>query len=185
VPPSRPVCRPAGRRAELLATACIETAQQIGQFPGNVSRPAQGVDPLPADLHLKEMRADGRFHTEGFDCLPMPLPPTLGPSIAGKRADRQLPLIHGQPLGTWIPRQVNARVEHQCRGILRDHFTWRSFPAGKGFLCGDCLAKTFLHAPSPLAIKNKKTDVFKHPKAFGHVGLLVNKPPGNAGLLFI
>ena len=33
--------------------------------------------------------------------------------------------------------------------------------------------------------RNKKTDVAEHPKAFDHVGLLVNKPPGKAELLFI
>jgi len=31
----------------------------------------------------------------------------------------------------------------------------------------------------------KKTDVTEHLKAFHHVGLLVNEPPGAAGLLFI
>jgi hypothetical protein len=31
----------------------------------------------------------------------------------------------------------------------------------------------------------KKADVFKHPQVFDHVGLLVNKPPGESGLLFI
>jgi len=30
----------------------------------------------------------------------------------------------------------------------------------------------------------KKADVAEHPKVFGHVGLLVNEPPGWAGLLF-
>jgi hypothetical protein len=35
------------------------------------------------------------------------------------------------------------------------------------------------------ADKNKKTDVAEHPKAFDHVGLLVNEPPGKAELLFI
>jgi hypothetical protein len=30
--------------------------------------------------------------------------------------------------------------------------------------------------------KNKKNDVAEYRKAFGHVGLLVNKPPGPAGL---
>jgi hypothetical protein len=34
--------------------------------------------------------------------------------------------------------------------------------------------------PSP-----KKTDVVERPKAFHHVGLLVNEPPGTAELLFI
>ena len=33
-----------------------------------------------------------------------------------------------------------------------------------------------------LAHENKKADVAEHPKAFGHVGLLFNKPPGRAGL---
>jgi hypothetical protein len=32
---------------------------------------------------------------------------------------------------------------------------------------------------------NKKADVAEHPMVFGHVGLLVNTPPGKAGLLFI
>jgi hypothetical protein len=31
----------------------------------------------------------------------------------------------------------------------------------------------------------KKADVVEHPKAFDHIGLLVNEPPGRAGLLFI
>jgi hypothetical protein len=31
----------------------------------------------------------------------------------------------------------------------------------------------------------KKADVAEHPEVFDHVGLLVNKPPGQAGLLFI
>ena len=32
---------------------------------------------------------------------------------------------------------------------------------------------------------NKKADVIERPKAFDHVGLLRNEPPGTAGLLFI
>jgi hypothetical protein len=36
-----------------------------------------------------------------------------------------------------------------------------------------------------LAIKTKKADVAEHPKVFDHLGLLVNKPPGKAELLFI
>jgi hypothetical protein len=31
----------------------------------------------------------------------------------------------------------------------------------------------------------KKADVAEHPQVFGHVGLLVNEPPGIAGLPFI
>ena len=40
----------------------------------------------------------------------------------------------------------------------------------------------------PFAIagpKNKKADVAEHPEVFHHVGLLVNEPPGAAGLLLI
>jgi hypothetical protein len=33
--------------------------------------------------------------------------------------------------------------------------------------------------------ENKKADVAEHPKAFDHVGLLVNKPPGRTGSLFV
>jgi hypothetical protein len=38
----------------------------------------------------------------------------------------------------------------------------------------------------PASLKrNKKADVVENPKAFDHVGLLVNEPPGQAGLPFI
>jgi len=37
----------------------------------------------------------------------------------------------------------------------------------------------------PRQEKTKKADVLEHPGVFGHVGLLVNEPPGRAGLLFI
>jgi hypothetical protein len=33
--------------------------------------------------------------------------------------------------------------------------------------------------------KPKKTDVVEHPRVFDHVGILVNGPPGMAGLPFI
>jgi hypothetical protein len=33
--------------------------------------------------------------------------------------------------------------------------------------------------------ESKKTDVVEHPELFDHVGLLVNEPPGTAGLPFI
>jgi hypothetical protein len=36
-----------------------------------------------------------------------------------------------------------------------------------------------------VAKNQKKADVAEHPKAFGHVGLLFNTPPGKAGLLFV
>jgi hypothetical protein len=37
----------------------------------------------------------------------------------------------------------------------------------------------------PRQEETKKADVAEHPKVFDHVGLLVNEPPGYAGLLFI
>jgi hypothetical protein len=33
--------------------------------------------------------------------------------------------------------------------------------------------------------KTKKADVVQHPKAFYHVGILFNKPPGRAELFFV
>jgi hypothetical protein len=36
-----------------------------------------------------------------------------------------------------------------------------------------------------LSPETKKADVAEHPKAFDHVGLLFNEPPGKAGLFFI
>jgi hypothetical protein len=35
------------------------------------------------------------------------------------------------------------------------------------------------------AAETKKADVVENPEAFDHVGLLVNEPPGTAGLPFI
>jgi hypothetical protein len=37
----------------------------------------------------------------------------------------------------------------------------------------------------PFSPRTKKADVAERPKAFDHVGLLVNKPPSQAGLFFI
>ena len=34
----------------------------------------------------------------------------------------------------------------------------------------------------PRAAETKKADVVEHPEVFDHVGLLVNEPPGTAGL---
>ena len=45
-----------------------------------------------------------------------------------------------------------------------------------------------LETASTMSLANraqKKADVAEHPKVFHHVGLLVNEPPGPAGLLFI
>jgi len=39
--------------------------------------------------------------------------------------------------------------------------------------------------PPSHAAETKKADVVENPKVFDHVGLLVNEPPGTAGLLFI
>jgi hypothetical protein len=36
----------------------------------------------------------------------------------------------------------------------------------------------------PLESATKKADVAEHPEVFDHVGLLVNGPPGTAGLPF-
>ena len=38
---------------------------------------------------------------------------------------------------------------------------------------------------SPRQCEIKKADVAEHPEVFGHVGLLVNEPPGQAGLPFV
>jgi hypothetical protein len=39
------------------------------------------------------------------------------------------------------------------------------------------------HRAAPPQVK--KADVVAHPEVFDHAGLLVNEPPGTAGLLFI
>lgn len=40
-------------------------------------------------------------------------------------------------------------------------------------------------ADGQVSVPIKKADVIIHPKAFDHVGLLSNEPPGAAKLLFI
>jgi hypothetical protein len=37
----------------------------------------------------------------------------------------------------------------------------------------------------PAPAETKKADVVEHPEVFDYVGLLVNEPPGTAGLPFI
>jgi len=48
----------------------------------------------------------------------------------------------------------------------------------------DAVNPTFQRVHSLLEIQ-KKTDVVEHPEVFDHVGLLVNEPPGTAGLPFV
>jgi hypothetical protein len=44
---------------------------------------------------------------------------------------------------------------------------------------------SFMPAGRDRTIETKKADVSEHLEVFDHVGLLVNWPPGTAGLLFI
>ena len=39
--------------------------------------------------------------------------------------------------------------------------------------------------PSGATASEKKADVVEHPQVLHHVGLLVNEPPGQAGLPFV
>ena len=60
-------------------------------------------------------------------------------------------------------------------------FEWPApIRAGQCFFHGNrpCWTLTALHH------RIKKADVVERPKAFGHVGLLFNKPPGKDGLFF-
>ena len=50
---------------------------------------------------------------------------------------------------------------------------------------GAATRKRWTLADGPVSPKTKKADVMKHPKAFDHVGLLVNQPPDTAGLLSV
>ena len=63
-----------------------------------------------------------------------------------------------------------------------------STPASRGYTPGE-QEHLHLFIGAPLAgirlPRTKKADVAEHPQAFDHVGLLVNKPPGKAELLFI
>ena len=44
--------------------------------------------------------------------------------------------------------------------------------------------RVLMTASVPSNGKKKKADVVEHPQGFDHVGLLVDEPPGAAGLLF-
>jgi hypothetical protein len=61
----------------------------------------------------------------------------------------------------------------------------RNQTAGSFALQSSCLPSLRRFTPTAVADKNEKTDATKYPKALRHVGLLVNRPPGTAGLLFI
>jgi len=55
-------------------------------------------------------------------------------------------------------------------------------PLDRLSLIGVRISGSFAAVAAP---KAKKTDVVEHPQVFDHVGLLVNEPPGSAGLPFI
>ena len=78
-------------------------------------------------------------------------------------------------LGTWLPvRRCSKAIAAWaicCAMVDLDLFTEFS-------LTGGCDRPR-----SPRA--KKKADVAEHPEVFDHVGLLVNGPPGTAGLPFI
>ena len=56
--------------------------------------------------------------------------------------------------------------------------------AGIGTVAADMMTSHWFGKFRPKA-SEKKADVVEHPQVFDHVGLLVNEPPGTAGLLFI
>ncbi len=62
-----------------------------------------------------------------------------------------------------------------CHGFLVPPSVWTCLPAGSSN--SSCLRTRRTN-------ENKKADVTEYPGVFNHVGLLVNEPPGTAGLLF-
>jgi hypothetical protein len=79
-----------------------------------------------------------------------------------------LPAGFGNDLQT-VPMGIGNRgkQKHRVTSMSKDIETFRE------------------RTPNTFATDNKKADVTEHPKVFGRVGLLVNEPPGKAGLLFI
>ena len=88
--------------------------------------------------------------------------------------------------------------DHQCL-VTQDHRHRLGRVACSLLLECDCrLGNLLCHGQSglfhpvppwclrPLGVtaSEKKADVAEHPEAFNHVGLLVNEPPGPAGLPF-
>ena len=72
------------------------------------------------------------------------------------------------------PVRLRSRV---CSASLM----WRTMFKSRlsiGFVAGD-------RRPCLVASGEKKADVVEHPEVFDHVGLLVNGPPGGAGLPFV
>jgi hypothetical protein len=75
---------------------------------------------------------------------------------------------------SWLSYQL---VRGHRRSVVFQRFKFYLFP----FVVRQLEISGIRTAREPA---RKKTDAAKHPKAFHHVGLLVNEPPGPAGLLF-
>ena len=71
-----------------------------------------------------------------------------------------------QSITEWIGLEHGTEEGGECRD--------RVFP----------LASALLTANGTWLSRTKKADVVEYPQIFGHVGLLVNGPSGNAGLPF-
>ncbi len=57
----------------------------------------------------------------------------------------------------------------------------RCFAAGSNWICPSvCLVSVIIHSQ-----RKKKAGMVEHPEVFDHAGLLVNGPPGKAGLPLI
>lgn len=79
---------------------------------------------------------------------------------------------------------VDAATTAVCRfaGWSNDGMKGKSFILGFFRLRSQTPARW---TDTPRAVKKKNADMVVHPKVFGHVGLLVNEPPGPAELLLI
>lgn len=90
--------------------------------------------------------------------------------------------------GTVRNQRDEPAIDHLRRSESRtgvgDQSVFRMGGGGLGPRPGESFDFTFsIHAR--LFMERKKTDVSEHPKAFEHVGLLFNGPPGTAELPFI
>jgi hypothetical protein len=176
----RPVLRFDRNRLVIAAAFAIDrlTTGSLRSLASARRRAMRAISHASRFEPRKEIRGDGCQGNSGR-FLPQNAAFSAGESVScrviaslSSRRSEQRPLIRGRgPFA--VPRMVSMLGRFAVRrlncGLNSEH------PLG--------FSDAIVTAPPDT--RRKKTDVAEHPQVLDHVGLLVNEPPGRAGLPFI
>jgi hypothetical protein len=149
--------------AQLEVTGCLQVVMRGGRVMGSGLVMVLGCRALPGGRHGPILR----FTDQGRGAASSHEDIKVCPGPDGLRSGRR-------PAESWPTRR------EYDRRVIGTHFQARARALesrGQG-------GRRLRSSTTGMNIK-KKADVEEHQEAFHHVGLLVNEPPGAAGLLFV